>query len=99
MFLIDLNYLIPLEEAAKYRNFIAIALQKNLLLLAGIKNLRHGGILITLHDNLLNAEDFIKQGPFITNNIAECKITEFIPTKYSTDMQHILEKMQENNNA
>lgn len=84
MFIISLDYIKPItvveEHLAAHREFLEEGFNKGYFLLAGRKNPRTGGIIISSSGDKALLEEFIKSDPFYLYQIAEFSITEFIPT-------------------
>lgn len=89
MFIIDITYKKSLEEIEKvladHRNYLETGYQKNYFVASGPKNPRNGGIIISQLQNRQQLEDFLKEDPYILQDVAEYKIIEFNPVKYHQD--------------
>ncbi len=87
-FLVELTYLASTEEIDKvitvHREFLQTGYDKGILLLSGPKNPREGGIIIAKEESLESIQDFFKNDPYKTNNIAEYKFIEFNPVKFQS---------------
>ena len=87
MYLIQVNYIKPLDEVDKYltahRAFLDKYYATGNLIFSGSRNPRIGGII------LCNAKDrdetwmIIHEDPFCINKIAEYEVIEFKPNKYA----------------
>lgn len=86
MFVINLNYLKPLEIVDQYlvehRNYLEQGYQKNYFIASGPKNPRTGGIILSQLTDRNLLENIIKDDPFYKNHIASFDITEFSPVKF-----------------
>lgn len=94
MFIISLDYIKPItaveEYLAAHREFLEEGFNKGYFLLAGRKNPRTGGIIISSSGDKALLEEFIKIDPFYVHQIAEFSITEFFPTKACRDLQQYI---------
>ena len=85
MFLVEINYLVPIEVVEKHtiphRAWLDVEISCGNILLAGPKVPRTGGIVILLSKTKAEAEELIKQDPFYINNIGKYTITEFSVTR------------------
>ncbi len=91
MFIISLDYIksitIVEEHLAAHREFLEEGFNKGYFLLAGRKNPRTGGIILSSLSNKALLEEFIKRDPFYVHHVAEFSITEFFPTKACNDLK------------
>jgi uncharacterized protein YciI len=81
MFIIDLNYIVPLEkiDAAmkEHMVFLNACYKEGLFLTSGRKVPRTGGIIIARSNSKEALEAVIKNDPFVAQGLAEYTITEF----------------------
>jgi uncharacterized protein YciI len=86
MFIILLDYLVPLEIVNQYlsahRAYLDEAYQNNLLIASGPKNPRNGGVLLSQLKNRAPLEAWLAKDPFQINGIATYTIIEFNPVKH-----------------
>ncbi len=95
MFLIEINYTRPIEEieaqTAAHRAFLDIHISSGLLILAGPKVPRTGGILIArggqTQDELAA---ILADDPFQSLGLAEYTITEFVAGKYPAALADLI---------
>ena len=81
MFLVEINYIVPIEEVEEYtvshRAWLDVQVERGNILCVGPKVPRTGGIIIFLAKSKSEVEELIKQDPFHINNIGKYIITEF----------------------
>ncbi|WP_295672169.1 YciI family protein [uncultured Mucilaginibacter sp.] len=82
MFIIDLNYLVPLEQLAEYivahRQYLDKYYNLGLFVASGAKIPRTGGIIISVAGSAEELEQIITEDPFYQHNFAEFKFTQFL---------------------
>lgn len=96
MFIIDINYIAPLEEVDSYADghvaYLKKYSEKNVFIIAGRKVPRTGGILIALTDSREEVEKIITEDPFYQNKVAEMTITEFLHARHNPALDQLLGK-------
>ncbi len=96
MFIIDLNYIVPLEELdqhmAAHVKYLHKYYKKNVFVASGRKVPRSGGIILVLADSKEAVEKIIKEDPFYKHELAEFTITEFLTSQYHPDLKEFLNK-------
>lgn len=84
-FILELTYqkeLSAVEQFLEAHNkYLEKYYDKGNFICSGRKNPRTGGVIICKFDSLSTVEEIIKEDPFLQNEIAKYKITEFIVTK------------------
>ncbi len=94
MFIIDLNYIVPLEELDEYMvdhvKYLRKYYKKNVFVASGRKVPRTGGIILALADSKEDVEKIIKEDPFYKHELAEFNITEFLTSQYHPDLKEFL---------
>jgi uncharacterized protein YciI len=94
MFIIDLNYIVPLEELdmhmAAHVKYLKKYYKKNLFVASGRKVPRSGGIILTLANSKAEVEKIISEDPFYKHELAEFTITEFLTSQYHPDLKNLL---------
>jgi uncharacterized protein YciI len=94
MFIIELNYIAPLEELdhhmADHVAFLQKYYDKNIFIASGRKVPRTGGVILALADSVEEVENIIIEDPFHKHQLAEFKITQFLTSKYHTDLKNLL---------
>lgn len=85
LFIINLNYRVPLEKVDEARNehleFLEKFYSKSIFLASGPKVPRTGGIILAKNITKDELNYIIKEDPFYQKQIADYTITEFTPTK------------------
>jgi uncharacterized protein YciI len=96
MFIIDLTYIVPLEELdhhmADHVKYLRKYYKKNVFVASGRKVPRSGGIILALADSKEYLEKIIKEDPFYKHELAEFTITEFLTSQYHPDLKDFLNK-------
>lgn len=84
MFLLICTYVKPIEEVDKslaaHREYLHAKLATGELLVAGRRNPRVGGILITTHKTQEEARRFADEDPFSKDQVATFEVFEWTPT-------------------
>jgi uncharacterized protein YciI len=92
--IINLKYLKSIEEVDKHlvahREYLDEGYKSGKLLMSGRKDPLTGGIIVAKFDSVWDAQEFMKNDPFIKNTVAEFKITQFNPVKYDDRLKEIL---------
>lgn len=95
MLIIELTYKKPLAEVnqflEKHRMFLDKYYSKNIFIASGPKNPRDGGIILALSDKETMSK-IIQEDPFHQQAIADYKITQFEPSKYSEDFARFIQQ-------
>jgi uncharacterized protein YciI len=96
MFLIDINYIVPLEEIDKHIEPHAAYLkkytEKNVFIITGRKVPWNGGILIANAGSKEEVEKIITEDPFYQYKLAEMTITEFLHARHNPALDELLGK-------
>ncbi len=96
MFIIDINYLVPLEEIEIHTDahvaYLKKYTEKNVFIITGRKVPRTGGILIALADSREEVEKIITEDPFYQYKLAEMTITEFLHARHNSALDELLGK-------
>lgn len=94
MFIIDLNYIVPLEELdehmADHVKYLSKYYKKNIFVASGRKVPRTGGIILALASSKEAVEKLIKEDPFYKHELAEFTVTEFSTSQYHPDLKEFL---------
>lgn len=94
MYILNLTYKKSLEEVNKHlsahNEYLQTYYDKENFICSGRKEPRSGGIILASFPSLSDAQEAIKDDPFLQNEIAEYQITEFIPTKSSETFHSLL---------
>ena len=96
MFIINLNYIVPLEELDAHMTahvkFLQKYYKKNVFVASGRKVPRTGGIILALAKSKEEVEEIISEDPFYKLKLAEFTITEFLTSQYHTGLKDLLDK-------
>ncbi|MDR3696462.1 YciI family protein [Mucilaginibacter sp.] len=94
MFIIDLNYLVPLEQLDEYivahRQYLDKYYNTGRFIASGAKIPRTGGIILSLAGSAEELEQIITEDPFYQHNLAEFKITQFLTSKHHPALADLL---------
>ena len=94
MFVIDLNYIAPLEKIdsimGEHMKFLRKYYKLNAFIASGRKVPRTGGIILVLAKSNEEVEKIINEDPFIINKFAEYKITEFRTSQVHPDLKKLV---------
>ncbi|HEY4654023.1 MAG TPA: YciI family protein [Cyclobacteriaceae bacterium] len=94
MFIIDLNYIVPLGELdahmADHVKFLRKYYRKNMFVASGRKVPRTGGIILALAGSKTDVEAIMREDPFCIHKLAEFTITEFLTSQFHPDLKKFL---------
>jgi uncharacterized protein YciI len=94
MFIINLNYIVPLEQLdahmAEHVKFLNKYYKQNVFVASGRKVPRTGGIILALAKSKEEVEQIISEDPFYTFKLAEFTITEFLTSQYHPKLKELL---------
>ncbi|MEO7214716.1 YciI family protein [Mucilaginibacter sp.] len=94
MFIINLNYIVPLEELDKHMaahvKYLEKYYQADVFLVSGRKVPRTGGIIIAQADSKEILEKIIAEDPFFQHQLAKFTITEFLASQSHADLKGLL---------
>ena len=94
MFLIDVHYIVPLEEIDKHAEahvaYLKKYVEKNVFLVTGRKVPRTGGILIAMAESKEQVEKIITEDPFYEYGLAEMTVTEFLHARHNPALDGLL---------
>ena len=95
MFIIDLNYIVPLEKLdahmAEHVKYLHKYYRKNMFVASGRKVPRTGGIILALADSEALVKKIIKEDPFYKHQLAEFTITQFLTSQYHPELKNLLD--------
>lgn len=95
MFIIDLNYIVPLEELdahmADHVQYLRKYYKKNVFVASGRKVPRTGGIILALAHSIEEVKKIISEDPFYKHQLAQFTITEFLTSQYHPDLENLLD--------
>ncbi len=96
MFIINLNYIIPLDELDKHMTAHVKFLQKyykqNVFIASGRKVPRTGGIILALASSKEEVEKIMEEDPFYIHRLAEFSITEFLTSQSHPEFKDFLKR-------
>ena len=85
MFVIDLNYIVPLEELDRHMGahvkYLQVYYKKNVFIASGRKVPRTGGIILAQAGSKEEIERVLREDPFYTKKLAEFTVTEFLTSQ------------------
>ena len=94
MFIINLNYIVPLEELdqhmAAHVKYLNKYYKADVFIMSGRKVPRTGGIIIAQADSKEIIEQIIADDPFYQHKLAEFTITEFLASQSHPDIKNLL---------
>lgn len=94
MFIINLHYIVPLEQLDAHMTAHVKFLQKyykqNTFIASGRKVPRTGGIILALGNSKEEVEKIIQEDPFYIHKLAEFTITEFLTSQTHPEMKKLL---------
>lgn len=94
MFIVNLNYIAPLEQIdaimGDHMKFLRKYYKVNAFVASGRKVPRTGGIILVLAKSKEEVERIINEDPFVINNLAEYSITEFKTSQVHPELKNLL---------
>jgi len=94
MFVIDLNYIAPLEQLdahmADHVKFLKKYYKKDVFVASGRKVPRTGGIILALAGSKDEIEEIMREDPFSIHQLAEFTVTEFLTSQYHPGLKGLL---------
>lgn len=94
MFIIDLNYVVPLDQLdthmKAHMGFLHKYYKQNLFLASGRKVPRTGGIILCLAKTREEVDKIMSEDPFIAQKAAEYKVTEFLTSQSHPELKKLL---------
>jgi uncharacterized protein YciI len=94
MFIINLNYIVPLDELdahmADHVKYLRKYYKKDVFVASGRKVPRTGGIILAMADDKATIEKLIKEDPFYKHKLAEFTIIEFLTSQYHPHLKEFL---------
>ena len=96
MFIIDLTYIVPLDELdehmAEHVKFLHKYYKKGTFVASGRKVPHTGGIILAVADDEETVHKIIKEDPFTKHQLAEYSLTHFLTSQYHPDLKHLLDR-------
>lgn len=94
MFIINLNYIVPLEtldaHMTDHVKFLRKYYKQNVFVASGRKVPRTGGIILAMAKSKDEMERIIAEDPFYRLKLAEFTITEFLTSQYHPELKKLL---------
>ena len=94
MFIIDLNYIVPLEvldaHMADHVKFLRKYYKKNVFLASGRKVPRTGGIILAMAKSKEEIAQIISEDPFHIHKLADFGVTEFLTSQHHPGLKELL---------
>jgi uncharacterized protein YciI len=91
MFIIELTYKVPLEQIdlhlEEHVQFLDRFYENGNFIASGRKIPRDGGIILAIAKDKAELETIVAEDPFNKHQLADYKITEFIPSKQANNIQ------------
>ena len=94
MFIIDLHYIVPLEQLdahmTEHVKYLHKYYKQNVFLASGRKVPRTGGIILALAPSREVVDEIIKEDPFYLHKLAEFTVTEFLTSQSHPELKKLL---------
>ena len=94
MFIINLNYIVPLEKLdahmTEHVKYLHKYYKQNVFVASGRKVPRTGGIILALAKSKEEVDRIISEDPFYIHKLAEFTVTEFLTSQYHPDLKNLL---------
>jgi len=94
MYIIDLTYIVPLEELdrhmAEHVKYLQKYYKQNVFVASGRKVPRTGGIILALAGSKEEIEKIIQEDPFYKHQLAEFDITHFLTSQYHPALEDLI---------
>ncbi|SFA47116.1 Uncharacterized conserved protein YciI, contains a putative active-site phosphohistidine [Pedobacter suwonensis] len=94
MFIVDLKYIVPLEELDEHMGAHVRYLKKyykqNVFVASGRKVPRTGGIILAIAKDEAELKKILMEDPFYKHRLADFKITHFLTSQYHPDLESLL---------
>ncbi|GAA4197611.1 YciI family protein [Pedobacter jeongneungensis] len=94
MFIVDLKYIVPLEELDEHMKEHVRYLNKyydqNIFVASGRKVPRTGGIILALAKDEAALKKILMEDPFYKHRLADFTITQFLTSQYHPDLELLL---------
>jgi uncharacterized protein YciI len=94
MFVINLNYIVPLEQLdahmGDHMKFLNKYYKENVFVASGRKVPRTGGIILAIGKTKEEVDELIKEDPFYVHKLAEFTVTEFLTSQVHPKFKTLL---------
>lgn len=96
MFIINLHYIVPLEQLDAHMTdhvkFLNKYYKQNIFVASGRKVPRTGGIILALAESKEAVDAIIKEDPFYIHKLAKFEVTEFLTSQAHPDFKKFLKR-------
>lgn len=96
MFVISLQYIVPLEQLdahmTEHVQYLHKYYKQNVFVASGRKVPRTGGIILAFGKSKAEIEAIIQEDPFYIHKLAEFTVTEFLTSQAHADIKPFLKK-------
>jgi len=94
MFIVDLKYIVPLEELDEHMEahvqFLRKYYNQHIFVASGRKVPRTGGIILALAQDEEALKKILMEDPFYINRLADFTITQFLTSQHHPDLESLL---------
>ncbi len=94
MFIINLHYIVPLDQLDAHMTdhvkYLHKYYKQNVFVASGRKVPRTGGIILALAPSREALDSIIKEDPFYINQLAEFSVIEFLTSQSHPDLKKLL---------
>jgi uncharacterized protein YciI len=94
MFIINLNYIVPLQQLdahmTEHVKFLHKYYKQNVFITSGRKVPRTGGIILAIGKSKAEIEAIVREDPFYIHHLAEFTITEFLTSQVHPDFKKLI---------
>ena len=94
MFIINLNYIVPLDKLdahmTEHVKYLHKYYKQNVFVASGRKVPRTGGIILALAKSREDVDRIISEDPFYIHKLAEFTVTEFLTSQHHPDLKNLL---------
>jgi uncharacterized protein YciI len=95
MFIINLHYIVPLEQLdahmTEHVKFLKKYYKENVFIASGRKVPRTGGIILALAKSKADIEQILQEDPFYIHKLADFTVTEFLTSQTHPEFKKILD--------
>jgi uncharacterized protein YciI len=94
MFIINLHYIVPLDQLdahmTEHVKYLSKYYKLNVFVASGRKVPRTGGIILALAKSREAVDDIIKEDPFYIHKLAKFEVTEFLTSQSHPEIKKFL---------
>lgn len=98
MYIIDLHYIVPLEQLdahmTEHVKYLHKYYKQNTFIASGRKVPRTGGIILALAGSREEIDHIISKDPFHTHNLAKFTVTEFLTSQSHPEFKKLLKGLE-----